>query len=125
MVSRVQRRVLLLGVVCAAGLTATVSASANTAHAASGKTVVVTLHNFQFNPPTEKIAPGTTIKWHWEDGAGGAHNITSLHKKGGLTFKGTGVRTSGFYSVKFTKAGTYYYECSVHPLTMQAKIVVK
>ena len=85
----------------------------------------MTLHNFSFNPSIERITPGTTVKWHWEDGPAGAHNITPLHKKGGLLFKGTGIRTEGFYSVKFSKPGTYYYECSVHPLTMQAKIIVK
>ncbi len=125
MVSRVQQRVLLLGAVCAVSLTGAVSANANTGHAASGKTVVVTLHDYAFNPSVEKIAPGTTVKWHWEDGPGGTHNITSLSKDGGLMFKGTGIKTSGFYSVKFTRPGTYYYECSVHPLTMQAKIIVK
>jgi plastocyanin len=125
MVSRVQRKVLLLCTVCAVGLTAAAAASANTAHAASSKTVVVTLHNFSFNPSIETIAPGTTVKWHWEDGPTGAHNITPLHKKGGQLFKGTDTRTKGYYSVKFTKPGTYYYECSVHPLTMQAKIIVK
>jgi plastocyanin len=116
---------------CAVGLTAAVSASANgrptnrTRPASSGKTVVVTLHHFEFNPMNITIAPGTTVKWVWEDGPHGDHNITPLKKKGSLLFKGTGTRTKGTYSVKFTKAGTYYYECSVHPLTMQARIIVK
>jgi plastocyanin len=125
MVLQVQRGVLLLGAVCAVGMTAAVDANAKTGHAASAKTVVVTLHNYSFNPSVEKIAPGTTVKWHWEDGPGGTHNITSLSKDGGLQFKGTGIKTSGYYSVKFTRPGTYYYECSVHALTMQAKIIVK
>jgi plastocyanin len=102
-----------------------VTADANSAHAASKKTVVVTLHNYMFNPMTVTIAPGTTVKWHWEDGPAGDHNITPLKKKGGLLFKGASTRTKGYYSVKFTKRGTYYYECSIHPLSMQAKIIVK
>jgi plastocyanin len=122
--------VAAVSVVSAAGLTAAVTASAHSTHAqlvrpAASKGVTVTLHNFQFNPMTVTIKPGTTVTWKWEDGAEGTHNLTPLKKKGGLLFKGTGNRASGTYSVTFTKAGTYYYECSIHPLTMQAKIIVK
>jgi plastocyanin len=134
MFSRVQRRILtgaIVALLCAAGLTAAVSANAhsrpaNRSHPASKhKTVTVTLKGFAFNPMDITIAPGTTVKWIWEDGPHGDHNITPLKKKGSLLFKGASTRTKGTYSVKFTKAGTYYYECSVHPLTMQARIIVK
>jgi plastocyanin len=129
MLSRVHRRIAAACVVaamCVVGLTVTMTAGAQSAQpAAKGKTVTVTLKGFMFNPMTVKIKAGTTVRWHWEDGADGDHDITPLHKKGGLMFKGTGVRTSGYYSVKFTKKGTYYYECSIHPLTMQAKIIVQ
>ncbi len=128
MLSRTQRKitaacavVLIAGV----GLVAAMTASAHSTKAASTHpTVVVTLKGFAFNPMTVRVKPGTTVKWHWEDGPHGDHNITPLAKKGGRLFKGTGTRTSGYYSVRFTKPGTYYYECSVHPLTMQAKIIV-
>lgn len=136
MISRVHRRILTASIVallCAAGLTASLSASASAtsreAHrvqpASSGKTVVVTLHNFAFNPMDITISRGTTVKWIWEDGVHGDHNLTPLKKRGSLLFKGTGTRTKGTYSFRFTKSGTYYYECSIHPLTMQAKIIVK
>jgi plastocyanin len=128
MFSRVHRRIAgacVIAAVSVAALTAAVTASAKSTPAKSPhKTVLVTLKGFAFNPMTVRITPGTTVKWHWEDGPHGDHNITPLHKKGGLLFKGTGTRTSGYYSVTFTKKGTYYYECSVHPLTMQAKIIV-
>jgi plastocyanin len=127
MFSRVHRRITAACVVAAigvVGLTATMTAGATSTHAKTHKTVVVTLKGFAMNPMTVRIKPGTTIKWIWEDGSHGDHNITPLHKKGGLLFKGVGTKTKGTYSVTFTKKGTYYYECSIHPLTMQAKIIV-
>jgi plastocyanin len=132
--SRALRRTIsasIVGLLCVVGLIVAVSASASSRHmnrvqpASSGKTVTVTLKGFAFNPMDITIAPGTTVKWIWEDGPHGDHNITPLQKKGSLLFKGASTRTKGTYSVKFTKAGTYYYECSVHPLTMQARIIVK
>lgn len=130
---RRQRRILsgsVVGLLLAIGLLAAVSASANGRRASridpasSHKTVVVTLRGFAFNPMDITIARGTTVKWVWEDGPHGDHNITPLQKKGSLLFKGASTRTKGTYSVTFTRAGTYYYECSVHPLTMQARIIV-
>ena len=126
MTSRGHRRIaaaFIVAVISVVGLTAAMTAGAKTTSA--HKTVVVTLKGFAFNPMTVRITPGTTVKWIWEDGPHGDHNLTPLHKKGGLLFKGTGIRTKGSYSVTFTKKGTYYYECSVHPLTMQAKIIVQ
>jgi plastocyanin len=123
--SRHRLRIALLGVVCAAGLFAAVTASAHNASAASaGKVVNVKLHNFMFMPAQIRIKAGTTVRWHWLDGSVGTHNVTSKAHKGGLRFKSASTKTSGYYSVKFTKKGVYYYECTIHPLTMQGKITV-
>ncbi len=108
---------------CALGVAA-VAANAQRPRAVSGKTVAIKLHNFMFSPSTVKIRAGTTVQWHWLDGSVGNHSVTSKSVKGGLRFKSARIRTTGFYRVRFTKPGTYYYQCMVHPLTMQAKIIV-
>ena len=92
--------------------------------ASAAPTVGVKLQHFRFSPATVRITRGTVVRWHWLDGAVGTHNVTSKGVRGGLRFRGTRTKTSGFYSVTFTKRGTYYYECTVHPLTMQGKIIV-
>jgi plastocyanin len=84
----------------------------------AGKTVV--LKNISFNPSKVTVKKGATVTWSWQD-APTAHTLTPTGK---LRFKGTAARTSGKYSVTFTKAGTYHYECTIHP-GMTGEVIVK
>jgi amicyanin len=83
----------------------------------SGPTV--TIKNFAFNPPTLNVKVGQTVTFVQEDtiphtatGSGSSSFIASPALQKGQT-----------YTVKFTKAGTYNYICSIHP-NMHGTVVV-
>jgi plastocyanin len=99
----------------AAGVAVPVAASS-----AKAKGTTVVLKNIAFNPRKVTVKKGATVTWSWQDGDT-EHTLTSTGK---TRFKGTGARKSGTYSVKFTKPGTYTYECTIHP-GMTGQIVVK
>jgi plastocyanin len=82
--------------------------------AASSHTV--TLKDVRFHPGTLSINRGESVKWVWADGE--EHNVT---------FHGFHSRTMahGSYTVRFTQAGTFNYNCTIHVSEgMKGKIVV-
>jgi plastocyanin len=109
----------------ALGLAAVVAASGTLGAAASGAlpiarpaaTRTVTLQNIRFHPGTLNIHRGDRVRWLWRDGEI-EHNVT---------FHGFHSRTqsSGSYTVRFTRAGTFNYHCTIHVAEgMRGKIVV-
>ncbi len=74
------------------------------AHASSVHHVV--LQNIRFHPSTLSIKRGETVTWLWRD-KGIKHNVT------GSGFKSR-TMASGSFSVRFTKAGTFNYHCTIH-----------
>jgi plastocyanin len=85
------------------------------AHSASTHTV--TLSHIRFHPGALSIKRGDTVTWLWED-KGTKHNVT------GSGFKSRTMAT-GSFSVRFTKAGTFNYHCTIHVKEgMVGKIVV-
>jgi len=97
--------------------------SSQTAHTAA--THVVKLQQVAIHPTTLRIRSGERVTWEFLDASIMAeHTVTSYAHKGGLRFKSKSATLSGSYSVKFTKRGTYYYECTIHP-GMLGKIVVR
>jgi plastocyanin len=97
--------ILTVSAVSAASLGGQVAASG----AASGKTV--TLKNIAFSPKSLSISKGTTVTFAFRDG-GTTHNVTSVGSK---KFKTISNRSSGSQKRTFTSAGTYRYECTLHP----------
>ena len=84
-------------------------------HGASVHSVV--LKNIRFHPGTLTIKRGDTVSWLWED-KGSEHNVT------GSGFKSR-TMTKGSFGVRFTKAGTFNYHCTIHVSEgMKGKIVV-
>jgi plastocyanin len=68
------------------------------------------------------IKVGQSVTWKWEDGdIETAHNVTSI---GHTKFKSSTTNQTGTYTVRFNTAGTYKFECTIHPLSMQGKVVV-
>jgi plastocyanin len=96
-----------------ASLTPALAAAPPRAHAAS--TTTVTLKDISFKKSTIKIAKGASVKWVWKDGDT-PHNVTfaAKHRK---------TQKSGSYTLRFARAGTYTYHCTIHP-GMNGKIVV-
>lgn len=110
------------------------------AHAGSGIGAgLVTV--MKFYPDTITIDEGDSLSWNVE---GDAHSIGFLSgaaapdpfspaaqlPTGGSTYDGTGIVSSGIitpgtnYTLTFTKAGTYQYNCLIHP-GMMATVVVQ
>jgi len=86
---------------------------------AQAATRTVTIRDLDFKPATVRINKGDTVRWRFRDGTT-PHNVTS---RGSRRFRSSSSRQSGTYSVRFTKAGTYRYVCTIHP-NMRGKIVV-
>jgi len=73
-------------------------------------TKTVTVGDNFFKPKTMTVSKNTTVKWVWRGRA--PHNVTV--KKGPVKFKST-TKTSGSYSKKLTRTGTYRITCTIHP----------
>ena len=102
----------LLGVACG---------SSSVPQASSGgaaKAVTVTIKNIAFQPDRVQIGAGQSVTWQFDDGQV-PHSVTAADK----SFD-SGVKTSGSFTHRFDKAGTYDYICTVHPQQMKATIVV-
>ena len=86
------------------------------AAAADGTQVVV--DNFSFAPATATVPVGTTVTWTNRDDI--PHNVVSPEQK----FKSRVLDTHEMFSHTFDVAGTYKYDCSIHP-RMTGQIVVR
>ena len=70
--------------------------------------------------PKLTVKKGTTVKWRWAGKA--PHDVTVT--KGPAKFKSK-TMTSGSFSKKVTKAGTYSIICTIHQPGMKMTLVVK
>ena len=75
--------------------------------AAGTKTIVV--KDDVFSPKRTTISKDTLVTWRWR--GDNPHNVKS---RGSKRFKSSGTKTEGRHRVRFTKAGTYRYVCTVH-----------
>jgi plastocyanin len=105
---------VLAALVIAAATAIPVLASGG-AHASSRHTV--TLSHIRYHPGTLSIKRGDTVTWLWQD-KGKEHNVT------GKGFKSK-TMTKGSFGVRFTRAGTFNYHCTIHVSEgMRGSIVV-
>jgi plastocyanin len=104
----------LAALAAAAGLAIPAFASGG-GHSASSHTV--TLSHIRFHPGTLSIKRGDSVRWLWQD-KGKEHNVTGKGFKSRTMAKGS-------FGVRFTKAGTFNYHCTIHVEEgMRGKIVV-
>jgi plastocyanin len=102
-----------------AGVAAVAAAGALAVPAlAATKSVQVKDNKFVANSITVK--KGTTVKWVWKGEA--PHDVAVT--KGPAKFKSS-VKTSGSFSKKLTKKGTYSIVCTIHAPGMKMTIKVK
>ena len=95
---------------------------------ATGHTVAI--QNFAFAPQTLTVKAGTKVTWTNSDST--PHTVTSTDgpstsaSPNGLFDSGQ-LASGASFSFTFAKAGTYYYECTIHAsmASMHATIVVK
>ncbi len=107
------KRLLVLPLLACAAL----AASTLPAGAASSSTIK--LKDNLFAPKSKTISKGTTVKFRWAGKA--PHNVTV--DSGPVKFHSK-TQTSGSYTRKFTRKGTYKIECTIHPgmdLTLRVK----
>ncbi len=96
-----------------------VDAAGGPTNRTSSTKVEIRIDNFSFKEQTLTVRPGTEVTWVNHDDA--PHKIVSTDKS---TFASPVLDTDGRFSFTFTKAGTYDYFCSIHPM-MTGKIIVK
>lgn len=108
----------LVGALATVAIAATgtaIPAFATSSHSASSH--AVTLSHIRFHPGTVSIKRGDTVTWLWQD-KGEEHNVTGKGFKSRTMAKGS-------FSVRFTRAGTYNYRCTIHVSEgMVGKVVV-
>ena len=97
---------------------AAVFAAAAPATAADKKAVTITGNDdasYAFSPGKVHVGKGSTVHWNWSSNA--PHNVT-FKRLGEASDTGD----TGSYKLKFKKAGTFKYVCSVHDF--KGKVIV-
>ena len=79
----------------------------------------VTMKDIKFNPSTVDVKVGDTVTWTNDDSVG--HDVTGDGFKSGSA---GGIGGGTTFKHKFDKAGTFKYQCTVHP-GMTGEVVVK
>jgi plastocyanin len=106
----------LAAIAVTAALAVAIPAFALAGATASG-THTVTLRNTRFHPATLSIHRGERVKWVWKDEV--EHNVTFSARTRSPT------QETGTYTVRFTRAGTFNYRCTIHASEgMKGKIIV-
>lgn len=95
------------------------TAPAQVADAARTRQVVI--EDIDFSPHVLRISRGDRVRWVWRDGPYTDHNVRS---RGSRRFQGSGIKSTGTHTVRFTRSGTYRYVCTIH-LGMDGKVVVR
>jgi plastocyanin len=99
---------------------ATIAALATgSAAAGAATTKTVRIKDIDFSPKLVTIKRGDSVRWRFLDGDT-PHNVTS---RGKLRFRSSPTKQRGSYTVRFAKAGTYAYVCTLH-INMKSKVVV-
>lgn len=79
--------------------------------------VRVSIDNFSFVPKEITVTEGTTVTWVNHDDV--PHTVVS-----GGAFRSRALDTDDTFAFTFTKAGSYSYFCSVHPM-MVGRVMVR
>ena len=75
--------------------------------------------SYLFSPAVIQVAPGTAVSWTNHDNF--THSVRLVALGGqivGIMHPGQTVRFS------FDRIGTYHYDCSFHPQSMQGTVIV-
>jgi plastocyanin len=90
---------------------------------ARGADPAVSIVDFAFQPPTITIDAGATVTWTVTR-AQDPHTVTPVDPHD--AFVGSPLLRQGDqFSVTFSQAGTYRYECTIHPEDMQGTVIVQ
>lgn len=87
---------------------------------AAAKQATVKIYDFGFDPPALTIKVGTTVTW---TNTGAVEHTTVSFDKGNKVWDSNILEPGASYSYTFDHAGTFDYECGLHP-NMKATITV-
>jgi amicyanin len=87
---------------------------------ACAEEVNIIIKDHAFQPPAPTIHVGDKVTWVNQDQD--PHNI--IEKSSAKLFHSPALDTNDSYSFTFTKAGTYDYFCTFHPM-MLGKVIVQ
>ena len=113
-----RRRHIRMAVLAIAIVSLSLSAWSALAAPVENKPIKVSIANFEFTPPEVTIAPGESVTWVNDDGA--PHGLEYNDGASGKDLLLPGES----YNRRFDRAGTYEYNCSVHPY-MTGRVIVR
>src|SRR5207245_6123119 len=89
-----------------------------------GNILFKSAHNGSQNPAIDTVAVVSTVTWTWTSTGTVPHSVRS---QGATGFTSSAVETGDgkTYSVTFTTAGSYWYDCAGHGAAMSGTIVVR
>ncbi len=81
----------------------------------------VTVSNDFFNPADIQVSPGAMVTWTWAGGHPIGHSVTFTDP----AIVSSVTQINGIHVAAMPMAtGTYYYNCTTHPSTMQGAVTV-
>ena len=117
----------LVGIAVAAALALALAActtSGSGSSAGAGEPVATSTvdlpPSYRFEPKAIAVSPGTTVSWTNHDNF--THSVQFLD--GGLPTEPMLMKPSENATFTFATAGTYRYQCSLHPQNMQGTVTV-
>lgn len=95
-----------------------------TANVTVGNIFFQSARNGTKNPAVDTVATGGTVTWTWTGTGTVAHSVLSM---GTPSFTSSPVLSGDgqTYTMAFSTAGTYQYDCAVHGTQMTGTIVVQ
>ena len=84
------------------------------------KARTIKVEAFYFSKPNVQIRRGKRLRWIFN---GGLHNVTLANGPEG--FASPNLDSGRPYDIRFTRPGTYRFFCSLHPVSMTERVVVK
>jgi plastocyanin len=76
--------------------------------------------SYRFEPASIQVAAGTTVTWTNHDNF--THSVQLMD--GGLPTDPMVMQPGSDATFRFTTAGTYHYQCHLHPQNMQGTVTV-
>jgi plastocyanin len=101
-------------------IAAALPAAASGPQAGASATKRVTVGDNFFRQRSVTIDSGDTVRWRWV--GRNPHNVTVT--RGPIKFQSR-TKTSGSYSKRLRRRGTYRYVCTIHRASMRGKVVVE
>jgi plastocyanin len=108
--------VLAVSATCVGACGASPTNSADNSPPGAPAAATVEVKGFAFQPPVVSVPSGSTVEWRFNDGFN-PHNVVG---GGGLR---SGDHTKGTYRHTFSTAGTFAYDCDIHPW-MRGTVIV-